>query len=106
MSDLNSVYAERNQLVALVAKMVIALGYAAGIRQDETEEPDWKNIVVVDLPTGQCSWHIHRREMPWFSFLGEYTTPWDGHTTQAKYDRVVNAEFPTPIRLENSGIDV
>lgn len=86
----NRAYAERNNCVAVMARMALDLGYSAGLglHEDETEcEPGWRFIVFIDLPTGQVSWHIHDSELPKFSFLEKYTNKWDRHDTKEKYRR-------------------
>lgn len=89
---MNAVYKERNQCVALVARMAIALGCKAGLGKhdpsDTSWDPEWLNIVFIDLPTGQVSWHFHDRELPLFEGLPAYEKPWDGHSTPEKYERV------------------
>lgn len=88
---------ERNRGVALIARMAIALGLPAGLGRHEEEDKDWdddwRNIVFIDLPTGQVSWHIHDSDLPMFEFLGQYRGQWDGHTTEEKYQRVLKARF-------------
>lgn len=90
-------YAERNQCVALIARMARAFGWTAGIRQhdpaDAAWEADWRTIVMVDLPTGQVSWHFHDSECHLIASLPAYEKPWDGHDTAEKYRRV-NAPMP------------
>lgn len=88
---LDAAYTERNCCVSLAARMAIALGYRTGIRCDPAEEPGWQHIIYLDLPAGQVSWHIPDRELPFFSFLPSYPAPWDGHTTDEKYARVLSA---------------
>lgn len=91
----DNAYAERNKCVVLIARMAIALGLNAGLgRHDEEDknwEDDWRNIVFIDLPSGQVSWHIHDSDLPMFEFLPAYEGEWDGHTTEAKYQRVLEA---------------
>lgn len=86
-------YGERDRCVALIAKMAVALGYKAGIgrhpESDEKWERDWMNIIFIELPTGQVSWHIHDSELSFFDGLPKYSEPWDGHTTEEKYQRVL-----------------
>ncbi|MHB8122597.1 MAG: WDGH domain-containing protein [Desulfuromonadaceae bacterium] len=86
-------YLERNMCVALIARMALTMGLTVGIGKhpegDATWERDWMNIVFIDLPAGQCSWHIHDSEIPMFSFLPEYAGQWDGHDTAEKYRRVL-----------------
>lgn len=91
----DSVYAERNKCVALIARMALALGLEAGLKEHEGEnwDDDWRNIVFIDLPSGQVSWHIHDSELPLFWFLSEYKGEWDGHTTEEKYRRVIESNL-------------
>lgn len=88
-------YSERNKCVAGLARMALALGLTAGLGRhsnlDDSWEDDWRNIVFIDLPSGQVSWHIHDSELPQFEFLPPYEKPWDGHSTEEKYQRVISA---------------
>jgi hypothetical protein len=86
-------YAERNQVVALLARMALALGWRAGLRghepdPDPTWDDDWTNVVAIDLPTGQVTWHYHDSDRPLFASLPPYPAAWDGHDTPEKYRRV------------------
>lgn len=81
-------YAERNKLVAALSKI-----FPASVERHEGEdwEDDWRNVVYIDLPTGQASWHIHDSEVKFFEHLpfGE-GRKWDGHTNDEKYQRVLD----------------
>lgn len=81
----DAAYRERNQLVALLARL-----YPSGIAQTPIEgwHPDWHGCVYIDLPTGQASWHFHTSEAHLFADLPPYAGSWDGHTTEEKYRRV------------------
>jgi hypothetical protein len=81
----DAAYAERNQLVAVLARL-----FPSGIRRTAIEgwSEDWHNCVYIDLPTGQASWHYHDREAALFADLPVYTKPWDGHTSEEKYRRL------------------
>ena len=85
-------YAERNRCVALIARMALAMGWRTGLgrhREDDASwEDDWRNIVFIELPTGQSSWHVHDSELPLFVGLPRYEGVWDGHSTEEKYRRV------------------
>jgi len=85
----DSAYAERNKLVALISKIFPS---CLGRHEDEdlSWEDDWRWIVYVNLPTGQCSWHIHDSDLPLFSHLEQQDVKWDGHTTEEKYRRVLS----------------
>lgn len=89
-------YQERNQCVALVARMALRLGCRAGLAKhpesDTSWDADWRNIVFVDLPAGQVSWHLHDLDLPLFDGLPAYPDAWDGHSTFEKYRRV-NSSF-------------
>lgn len=78
-------YKERNLLIGLLSKFL-----PAWVAKDPKESPPWDNVVYIITPNGQCSCHIHQRELVNFSHL-EGITPleeYDGHTTQEKYDRL------------------
>jgi len=83
----NSAYAERNKLVAALARLFPA-HLCRHEEADTTWENDWRWIVCVHLPTGQVTWHIHDSEREMFSFLEEGLNHWDGHNNEVKYDRV------------------
>lgn len=78
-------YAERNRVVALLARL-----FPSGIRKTNIQDwdPEWHNCVYIDLPLGQVSWHYHDRHIYLFASLPPYTKPYDGHDTLEKYCRV------------------
>lgn len=89
-------YRERDRVVALLARMAHVYGWRAGLRRHEPDpdpawDEDWKNVVAIDLPTGQVTWHYHDSERHLFHSLPAYLAPWDGHDTAEKYRRVNNA---------------
>lgn len=81
----DNAYWERDQLVAFLSKIYPSwIGWHLGEWED-----DWRNIVYVELPTGQVSWHIHSKELSNFTHLKQdFTKKWDGHTTEEKYKRL------------------
>lgn len=83
----NQAYWERNQLVSVLSKL-----YPSGLgkhpAEDTSWEKEWSNIVYIDLPTGQASWHIHDRDLEYFKHLKPYSKEWDGHSTEEKYNRI------------------
>ncbi|QLE46556.1 hypothetical protein FD723_40805 (plasmid) [Nostoc sp. C052] len=91
----NLAYSERNKLLVPLCKMAIALNLVAGIGQHQGEEwdDDWRNIIFLELPTGQISFHIHDSELHLFQFLPPYTGKWDGHDTATKWDRLLDLDF-------------
>lgn len=83
-------YYERNQLVAALSKL-----FPAWIERhpdsDTTWDKAWRNIIFINLPTGQCSWHIHDSEFNNFQHLPQSVAgiqSWDGHTNEIKYERL------------------
>ena len=68
-------YGKRYGLILQAVIEAHKLGYAAGFRIDASE-PEWP-VAFIELPTGQVSWHLPQHEIPW-----------DGHTTEAKYERI------------------
>lgn len=105
-AEKNGAYLERNQCVALIARMALHLGRPAGVTKTAIDgwDPEWYGCVFVDLPTGQASWHFHDSQAHLFAGLPAWFGTWDGHTTPQKYERV-NAAFevqttapaPTPV---------
>lgn len=87
---LDAVYAERNQCVALIARMASIMGDRVGLRTSSDFEPGWQKCIMIDLPSGQVSWHLKDSELPLFDFP-DYPDPWDGHSTEEKYRRVNEA---------------
>lgn len=89
VDGMNAVYAERNKLVALLARH-----YPSGRRRTAIEgwDPAWNGCVFLQTPQGQLSWHYHDSEAGLFEDLPEWSVqahPWDGHTTAQKYTRVL-----------------
>jgi hypothetical protein len=100
-AETDGAYLERNQVVAALARTVIANGGVAGVARTAIEgwSEDWQGCVYVELPTGQASWHFHDSPRALFAGLPPYVRPWDGHTTPEKYDRLAAlAALPTPAR--------
>lgn len=81
----DAAYLERNQVVAALAS-----AFPSGITRTAIPgwSDDWHGCVYIDLPTGQASWHYHDSHAHLFAHLPLYTKPWDGHTTEQKYERL------------------
>lgn len=88
MATVDDVYLERNQCVVALAKLSLRLGYKAGRAlhpaEDSSWEEDWRNIVYIDLPEGQVSWHFHDSEAPLLEGVPQYDGSWDGHSKDEK----------------------
>lgn len=81
MSD--SVYRERAYLVAYLASI-----HPSTIGYHDPAEPDWA-VVIIDLPTGQASWHVAPDDMDLFGHVAiSSVNTWDGHSTEVKYERL------------------
>src|SRR5260221_168478 len=91
-NQINKVYTERNKLISLVMKLCLELGLEAGISRDPGLPGDdpWGNTVYFEVPSGQCSFHIHDSEMSFFAGLPHYRRAWDGHTTPEKFQRILD----------------
>ena len=97
-------YLERNQCVALIARMAHALGYWAGTAKTAIEgwSEDWHGCVYIDLPAGQVSWHYHDTQSYLFDWLPPYCADWDGHDTPEKYRRVLDRSTMPNARAERT----
>lgn len=81
----DAAYLERNQVVAALAKC-----FPSGVTRTAIEgwDVEWHGCIYIDLPTGQVSWHYHDSHAHLFEGLPPYTKPWDGHSTEEKYNRL------------------
>lgn len=89
----NGAYAERNELAVLVATMARALGLRSGWRRDPSTEEGWQTLVVVELPTGQVSWHLPDSERGLAEALPPATKFWGGHSKAEARQRIRDAIF-------------
>ena len=91
-SQFNEVLAElqhdRATLVLTIVKLAQKLGYTVGRKADPNATRAWKNIVLIDLPTGQVSFHIHLDDFADFESLPIYNESWDGHTLEERNSRL------------------
>lgn len=87
----DAAYLERNRCVALLARMALVLGWPAGVTRTAIDgwSPDWHGCVYIETPGGQVSWHFHDSHAYLFAGLPEFTGEWDGHDTDAKYERIL-----------------
>ena len=86
----DNAYRERDRCVAGIAALAVRFGWGAWLGRHEGGEwdDDWRNVVFINLPAGQVSWHIHDSELELFRFLPLGGEPWDGHDTPEKYRRL------------------
>lgn len=88
----NEAYAERNQILALLARMALRLGWQAWVGQhpesDKAWDADWRTTLFIESPKGQLSWHFHDSERDLLAGLPRGPNLWDGHTTAEKYSRL------------------
>lgn len=89
----DAAYEERTRVVALLLTFARRLGFRMGVgkHQDvpgEKWDREWRTLVVVDLPTGQASWHVQEKLAYLFNHFPKYEPKWDGHTTEEKYLRI------------------
>jgi hypothetical protein len=85
----DEVYAQRDQLVAALSKV-----FPAHLVDATDAEPGWSTVVIVDLPTGQASWHLADHELPWFAHLERRPNDWDGHDDATKWARLAALTVP------------
>jgi hypothetical protein len=87
-------YRQRDHLVAALAHM-----FPSGIRATNIAgwDPEWHGCVLIDLPSGQISYHYHDREAGLFADLPPYDKPWDGHDKETVHARL--AALGTPLDL-------
>lgn len=85
----NQAYTERNTLVAALSKLFPASLEPHQQKEGEVWDPKWAWVCIIDLPTGQASWHIQTDELHLFDHLPRNAgRAWDGHDTPEKYRRL------------------
>lgn len=84
LAEKRRIYEERSRLIALISKMFPN----SSIEKDDNRDDEFSNVVYIELPTGQVSWHIRESEKDLFKHLERKGTKWDGHSTQEKYERI------------------
>lgn len=83
---LAAAYRERARLVAYLASV-----FPSVLHYSDPTEPEWP-VVYVETPAGQLSWHLSPDDLdlfdhvPWL--VREHPSPWDGHSTDEKYERL------------------
>lgn len=68
-------YEARNRMILFAIGAAMVEHVPVGILFDPAE-PEWP-CVMFELPTGQVGWH-----------LPQHQTPYDGHDTRTKYERI------------------
>lgn len=82
-------YSERDRVVAALCATAVALGWPVFLGTHVGEwEDDWRNIIYIETPYGQVSWHYHDSERNLFWMHTMEGKPWDGHSTDKKYERL------------------
>jgi hypothetical protein len=97
----NAAYTERNALVSALAHL-----FPAGTKKDNNEhwDDDWRNVVYIDTPAGQLSWHYHDSDAKLFADLPRYWSEYDGHSTPEKYKRLAKlAVIPLLVAVTKGG---
>ncbi len=73
----NEAYTQRMMVVRMLA---LKSGCKFGLGKDDNEDWDdeWRNVVYIDLPEGQVSYHIAPHDMHLFNDFPVYEGKWDG----------------------------
>ncbi|MEV5592200.1 hypothetical protein [Streptomyces sp. NPDC052496] len=87
-AERDGAYRERAQLLAWLATAHPAVLAPA----PDVDEPGWQ-ILYLDAPCGQLSWHIAPRDAELFGHVervpaDDPRAQWDEHTTEEKYQRI------------------
>jgi len=82
---------ERAIALQALAASALLLGYPISLGIDpKSLDPRWANLLFIELPTGQVSWHIHREDLMLFENLPQNQIVWDGHTREERDERIQN----------------
>ena len=66
-------------LLSLTATLALESGYPTGlIRLDNAQDPEWRHVLVIDLPAGQVSFPVPADLLSYFRVLPPYQGRWHG----------------------------
>lgn len=95
-------YSERNKLVASLAVILKSAGFNVYLTKhlEPDWEDNWRNILVMELCGRQITWHFHDGELHLLDKI-EWSSHYiyDGHTTEKKYQRLL--EFANNFEIIN-----
>lgn len=68
-------------------------GYRVYLGKDKTAVQGWENVIYIEIPTGQVSWHFPEHEKYLFAMHDSISDDdteyvWDGHGVEIKYRRI------------------
>lgn len=94
-AEKDGAYLERNHLVAALSKL-----YPSGLRITNIPgwSADWHGCCMIDLPTGQISYHFHDSQAHLFAHLKPYAGEWDGHDKDVVHARLGQLEESAQVR--------
>ena len=100
----NHLYGDRNQAVILAAVFARQLGHTVGVGEDEQKRP----VIYIDLPTGQCSWHVqHERIERVLCIFPRYKGQWDGHGRLQRWKRIRRLlAHPLKVRCQTTALRI
>ena len=79
---------ERDQLIALLAKLYPS-SLERHVPEDDEWPDDWRWVIIIELPTGQISWHVPDSELNLFDHVARLQGRlWDGALDDVKYARI------------------
>lgn len=85
-STLDDAYFDRNLLALAFARLALAAGWPAGMKENP-DDPAWP-VLYVDTPHGQVSWHLPADEVD-LAVWPVYAGTWDGHDLHEKRRRIL-----------------
>jgi hypothetical protein len=91
-AERDAAYRGRALAAVALAHAALALGLRAGVRIDPDQTPEWRHVLMVELPAGQVSWHIAEADVPLLVGLPDYQE-WDGHTPAQRDERLAAPGF-------------
>lgn len=88
---LNNVYTERNTLLALLCDLMYKHGLSFDVERwiDDKAQDGWQNIIAVFYCGKWLTWHIPNKDLPLFEWVVLAESKYDGHTTNQKYQFIV-----------------
>ena len=99
-------YTQRAIVIKLLVCLAARLGYdhGWGIDDDDLCCPEWRNVMYVQLPEGQYSWHIAPADKELFSNIKQFGGKWDKtfHGQNKELASLMKIDYDIPLTPAHS----
>lgn len=84
---------DRAVILSLVARLGQHLGLAVGLLNDPNAPEGYQMRLVLELPSGQVSWHLPDEALSFFDDIGTCTGPYAEQPTTQEWERILHPDL-------------